>query len=46
LPGKCAAAVLDWVKAPAGLDLGAITSEEIGLSILAKIVRERRGGQR
>ena len=40
------AAVLDRVKAPAGLDLGAITSEEIGLSILAEIIRERRGGRR
>ncbi len=39
-------AVLDRVKAPAGLDLGAITSEEIGLSILAEIIHERRGGQR
>jgi xanthine dehydrogenase accessory factor len=37
---------LENVKAPAGLDLGAITPEEIALSILAEIVRERRRGQR
>ncbi|MCP3055830.1 XdhC family protein [Aurantimonas marianensis] len=34
------------VKAPAGLDLGAITPEEIALSILAEIVQARRRGQR
>jgi xanthine dehydrogenase accessory factor len=37
---------LENVKAPAGLDLGAITPEEIALSILAEIIRERRRGQR
>jgi xanthine dehydrogenase accessory factor len=37
---------LDAVKAPAGLDLGAITPEEIALSILAEITIERRRGQR
>ena len=40
------AAALDRVKAPAGLDLGAITPEEIALSILAEIIRQRRRGQR
>jgi xanthine dehydrogenase accessory factor len=40
------AAALDRVKAPAGLDLGAITPDEIALSILAEVVRERRRGQR
>jgi len=40
------AAALDRVKAPAGLDLGAITPEEIALSILAEVIRERRRGQR
>jgi xanthine dehydrogenase accessory factor len=34
------------VKAPAGLDLGAITPEEIAMSILAEIVTERRRGHR
>ena len=40
------AAAVDSVKAPAGLDLGAITPEEIALSILAEITVERRRGQR
>jgi len=41
-----AAAALDGVKAPAGLDLGAITPEEIALSILAEITALRRRDQR
>ncbi len=40
------AAAIDDFKAPAGLDLGAITPEEIAMSILAEITRERRRGQR
>jgi xanthine dehydrogenase accessory factor len=40
------AAAIDDCKAPAGLDLGAITPEEIAMSILAEITRERRRGQR
>ncbi len=40
------AGVIDNVKAPAGLDLGAITPEEIAMSILAEITQERRRGQR
>jgi xanthine dehydrogenase accessory factor len=40
------AAGIDRVKAPAGLDLGAITPEEIAMSIMAEITVERRRGQR
>lgn len=47
LVGKgIAAAELDRVKAPAGLDLGAIMPEEIALSILAEITLQRRSRQR
>ncbi len=41
-----AESAIDRVKAPAGLDLGAITPEEIAMSILAEITVERRRGQR
>jgi len=34
------------LRAPAGLDLGAITPDEIAVSILAEIVAVRRGGHR
>lgn len=36
-------AAIDAVKAPAGLDIGAVTPEEIALSILAELVCVRRG---
>ena len=35
---------LDRVKAPAGLDIGAVTPEEIALSIVAELVEVRRRG--
>jgi xanthine dehydrogenase accessory factor len=46
LSGGVAPEQIDRVKAPAGLDLGAITPEEIAMSILAEITIERRRGQR
>jgi xanthine dehydrogenase accessory factor len=36
---------LKKVRAPIGLDLGAVSPEEVALSILAEIVAERRGGK-
>jgi xanthine dehydrogenase accessory factor len=39
------ATALARVRAPAGLDLGAVTPEEIALSIVAEIVEVRRHGQ-
>jgi xanthine dehydrogenase accessory factor len=41
--GGVAAERLAKLKAPAGLDLGAITPEEIAISVLAEIVAVRRG---
>jgi len=40
------AASIDKVRAPAGLDLGSITPEEIALSIIAEVTQLRRQGQR
>ncbi|NDW07101.1 XdhC family protein [Jiella pacifica] len=41
-----ARADIDRVKSPAGLDISAITPDEIALSILAEIIAQRRGRQR
>lgn len=37
-------ALLREVRAPVGLDIGAVAPEEVALAILAEIVAERRGG--
>ena len=36
---------LDKVRAPIGLNIGAVTPEEVALAIMAEIVAERRGGK-
>lgn len=36
--------LLKEVRGPIGLDIGAVSPEEVGLAILAEIVAERRGG--
>jgi xanthine dehydrogenase accessory factor len=41
LAGRVPASVLDAVQNPAGLDLGAKGPEEVALSVLAQIVKER-----
>ncbi|MFZ5791852.1 MAG: XdhC family protein [Pseudomonadota bacterium] len=41
-----APAQIDRLRAPAGLDIGAIGPEEIALSVVAEIVETRRRGQR
>ena len=35
---------LNRVRAPIGLDIGAVSPEEVALSVLAEIVAHRRGG--
>ncbi len=37
---------LQKVRAPIGLDIGAVSPEEVALAILAEVVAERRGGAR
>lgn len=44
--GQALGEPLSAVKCPAGLDLGAITPDEIALSILAELLSLRRQGQR
>ena len=40
-----AEAQLQKVRAPIGLDIGAVSPEEVALAILAEIIAERRGGK-
>jgi xanthine dehydrogenase accessory factor len=42
---KIADEVIQRVYAPIGLDIGTETPEEIALSIMAEIVKVRRGGK-
>ena len=44
IEGGAEAAAVARVRSPAGIDIGAVTPEEIALSVLADIVRERRLG--
>ncbi len=37
--------LLERVHGPIGLNIGAVTAEEIGMSIVAELIRVRRGGQ-
>lgn len=42
----CSPERAEAVRAPAGLDIGAITPEEIALSVLAEVIEVRRQGER
>ena len=42
IEGGADAAIVERLRCPAGIDIGAVTPEEIALSVLADIVRERR----
>jgi len=42
----CSAAELGRIQAPAGLDLGAATQEEMALAVIAEVTRLRRRGPR
>ena len=42
---RVAEAQLQKVRAPIGLDIGAVSPEEVALAILAEIIAERRGGK-
>ena len=35
---------LKKIRAPIGLDIGAVSPEEVALAIMAEIIAERRGG--
>lgn len=43
--GGAAEDAVDAVHAPVGLDIGAITPEEVALAIMAEVVAARRGGK-
>ena len=40
------AAAVDAIDAPAGIDIGATTAEEVAVSVLAELVQRRRLGRR
>lgn len=42
--GDATAELLDWVRMPVGLDLGAETPSEIAIAVVAELISVRRGG--
>ncbi|MBI5215044.1 MAG: XdhC family protein [Ignavibacteriae bacterium] len=44
LPRGISIEALKRVHAPIGIEIGAVTAEEIGVSIVAQLINERRGG--